>query len=123
MRLQGAVAERGREFEGLLARRHGAVGVTRHPAYLGYPRQHQSQPGPIVERPGQDLGLAQQGEAPPILSQSAQRAIDSEAELDGQPPGVAVVGQVRERLEGLVERGTASRNAARSSALAPACWQ
>ena len=67
--------------------------------------QHPSQPGPVVERPGQGLGLAQQGEAPPILSQCAQRACHSEAEIDGQHPGVAVLGQVREGLEGLVEVG------------------
>ena len=71
LHLQGAVAERGRELEGLLARRHGAVGVSRYPEYMGHPGQHPSQPGPIVERPGQGLGLAQQGEAPPMLSQCA----------------------------------------------------
>ena len=105
LHLQGAVAERGRELEGLLARRHGAVVVSRHPEYTGHPGQHPSQPGPVVERPGQGLGLAQQGEAPPMLSQWAQRASQREAELDGQPPGVAVLGQVREGLEGLLEGG------------------
>jgi hypothetical protein len=40
--LQGAVAERGREREGLLARRHGAVGVSRLPKYMGHPGQHPS---------------------------------------------------------------------------------
>ena len=105
MHLQGAVAERGRELEGLLARRHGAVVVSRDPEYMGHPGQHPSQPGPIVERPGQGLGLAQQGEAPPMLSQWAQRASQSEAEIDGQHPGVAVLGQVREGLEGLLEGG------------------
>ena len=103
--LQGAVAECGREFEGLPACCNGAVGVSRHPAYLGHPGQHPSQPDPIVERPGQGLGLAQQGEAPPMLSQRAQRASQREAEIDGQPPGVAVLGQVREGLEGLLEGG------------------
>ena len=34
--LQGAVAERGREFEGLLARRDGAVGVSRQPECRGH---------------------------------------------------------------------------------------
>ena len=105
MPLQGAIAERGRELEGLLARRHGAVVVSRDPAHLGHPGQHPSQPGPIVEPPGQGLGLAQQGEAPPILSQIAQRASQREAELDGQSPGLAVFGQVREGLEGLLEGG------------------
>ena len=112
--LQGAVAERGRQFEGLPARRHGALEVSRYPEYLGHPGQHPYQPGPIVERPGQGLGLAQQGEAPPMLSQCGQRAIQSEAELDGQHPGVAGLGPVREGLEGLLEEATASRNAARS---------
>ena len=42
---------------------------------------------------------------PPILSQLAQRDSQSEAELDGQPLGVAVLGQVREGLEGLFEGG------------------
>ena len=54
----GAVAERGREIEGLLARRHGAVEVSRQPEDMGPLGQHPSQPGPIVERPGQGLGLA-----------------------------------------------------------------
>ena len=71
----------------------------------GYLGQHPSQPGPVVERPGQGLGLAEQGEAPPILSQWLQRGCHSEADLDGQPPGVAVLGQVREGLEGLLEGG------------------
>ena len=34
-----------------------------------------------------------------------QRAIQREAELDGQHPGIAVLGQVREGLEGLLEVG------------------
>ena len=103
--LQGAVAERGREIEGLLARRNSAVGVSRLPAYLGHPGQHPSQPGPIVERPGQGLGLAQQGEAPSMLSQSAQRASQRKAEIDGPPQVSPSVGQVREGLEGLLEGG------------------
>ena len=77
--------------------------------------------GPVVSS-RQGLGLAQQGEAPPKLSQALQRACQCEAELDGQPPGVAVLGQVRKGqgpLEGshrLVVRGAVV-------ALAPACWQ
>ena len=67
--LQGAVAERGRKREGLLARCYGTVGVSRLPEYNGHTGQHPSQPGPIAERPGQGLGLAQQGKAPPSLSQ------------------------------------------------------
>jgi hypothetical protein len=66
--LQGAVAECGSEIEGLAARRHGAVEVSSLPAYISQLGQHLSQPGPIVERPGQGLGLTQQGEAPPMLS-------------------------------------------------------
>ena len=105
MHLQGALAELGRKRKGLPAHRHGAVGVSRHPEYMGHRDQHPSQPRPIVERPGQGLGLAQQGEAPPILSHSGQRTSQSEAELEGQHPGVAVLGQVREGLEGLLEGG------------------
>ena len=123
LHLQDAVAERGCKFEGLLARSHGAVGISREPAYMGHPGQHPSQLGPVVERPGQGLGLAQQGEAPPIFSQYAQRASQSEAEINGQPPGVAVLGQVREGLEGLLEGGHRLMEGARSWALAPACWQ
>jgi hypothetical protein len=89
--LQSAVAERGRELEGLPARRHGAVGVSRLPEYLGHSGKHLYQPGPVVERPGQGLGLTQQGEAPPILSQLVQREIHREAEVDGPRPGVAVL--------------------------------
>jgi hypothetical protein len=103
--LQGALTKRGREIEGLPARRNGAVVVSRRPEYTAHPGQHPSQSGLVVERPGQDLGLAQQGEAPPILSQLGQRAIHSEAEFDGQHPGVAVLGQVIESLEGLLEGG------------------
>jgi hypothetical protein len=40
-----------------------------------------------------------------MLSQWAQRAIQSKAELDGQHPGGAVLGQVRESLEGLPAGG------------------
>src|SRR5262249_9269525 len=40
-----------------------------------------------------------------MLSQYSQWALYSEAELDGQPPGVAVLWQVREGLEGLLEGG------------------
>jgi hypothetical protein len=103
--LQGAVAERGRELKGLPAHRYGAVEVSREPEYHGHPGQHSSQPGPIVERPGQGLGLTQQGEAPPMLSQCVQWFIQSEAQLEGQSPGVAVLGEVREGLEGLLEGG------------------
>jgi hypothetical protein len=72
--LQGALAKRGCEFEGLLARRDGAVGVSRDPVCLASLGQHPSQLGPIVERPGQSLGLAQQGEVPLILSQDDECA-------------------------------------------------
>src|SRR5262249_10942813 len=67
--LQGAVAERGRKREGLLARCYGTVGVSRLPKYTGPTAQHPSQPGPVVERPGPGLGLTQQGKAPLRLSQ------------------------------------------------------
>ncbi len=105
LHLQGALAERGRKLEGLPACCNGAVEVSREPEYHGHPGQHSSQPGPIVERPGQVLGLTQQGAAPPMLSQCVQRFIQSEAELEGQHPGVAVLGQVLEGLEGLLEGG------------------
>jgi hypothetical protein len=89
----------------LLAHRYGAVEVARDHEYLGHAGQHLSQPGPIVECPRQGLGLAQQGEALPMLSQLGQRVSQREAELDGQPPGVAGLVQVREGLEGLLEGG------------------
>jgi hypothetical protein len=101
--LQGTLAKRGREFEGLLARRNGAIVVSRLPEYNSHLGQHLSQPSPIVERPGQGLGFAQQCEAPLVLSQCGQRAIHSEAEVDSQYPGVAVLGQVRKGLKGLLE--------------------
>jgi hypothetical protein len=69
--LQDAVAER----ERLLARRNGAVVVSHHPEYRDHLGQHPSQPGSIIERPGQDFGLTQQSEAPPMLSHCGQRAI------------------------------------------------
>jgi hypothetical protein len=56
--LHGAVAERGREFEGLLACRDGAVVVSRHTEYPAHLGQHPSQPRSVVERPGQGFGLA-----------------------------------------------------------------
>ena len=86
--------------------------------------QHPSQAGPIVKRPSESLGLAEQGEAPLMLSQLGQRISQSEAEIDGEDPRVAEFGQVREGLEGLLRRrATASRNAAWSKAFAQACWQ
>src|SRR5262247_3233347 len=103
LHLQGAVAERGREIEGLLTCCNGTVGVSCYPAYMGYTGQYASQPGSIVKRPSQGLGLVQQGEVPPILSQCVQRASQTKAELDGQRPGVAVVVEVREGLESLLE--------------------
>jgi hypothetical protein len=105
LRLQGALAERGREHEGLLARHHGAVVVSRYPEYTGYRGQHPSQPGPVVKCPGQGRGLAQQGAISPIFSLCLQRACQCEADLDGQYPGVTVLGQVREGLQGLLEGG------------------
>jgi hypothetical protein len=66
--LQGALAERGRELEGLLACGNGAVRVSREPEDIGHRGQHSSEPGAIVERPSQGLSLAQQGAAPSILS-------------------------------------------------------
>jgi len=103
--LQAALAERGRELAGLPARHNGALEVSRQPEYMAHPGQHLSQPGLIVKRSRQGLGLTQQDEAPPVLSQWRQRAIQSEAEIDGQSPDVAVLGQVREGLEGLLEGG------------------
>ena len=91
------------EFEGLPAHRNGVVEVSCYPEYISPPGQHPSQPGSVVERPGQSLSLAQQGKAPPILSQCAQRVSQSEAEFDGQHPGAAGFMQVFECLEGLLE--------------------
>src|SRR5262245_22946631 len=105
LRLQGAIAELDREREDLLASRNSAVVVSRDPEDIGHPDQYPSQPSPIVERPSQGLGLAQQGEVPPKLSQCDQRAIQSEAEIEGQSPGITVLGQVREGLEGLLAVG------------------
>src|SRR5262249_24139973 len=101
--LQGASAERGCKLEGLLARRNGAVEVSRYPEYNGHLGQHKSQLGPVVEYPGQALGLAQQGEAPPILSQLEQGACQREVEIEGQPLGVTALGQLPEGLEGLLK--------------------
>src|SRR4029453_18119569 len=55
--LQGAVAERLREFEGLSARYNGPVIVARQPEYSAHRRQHVSQPRSVVERSGQGLGF------------------------------------------------------------------
>src|SRR5262245_34120962 len=101
LRLQGALAEFGRELERLPAHLNGAGEVSRLSEYQGPLGQYPSQPDPVVECPGQGLGLAQQGEAPPMLYQWIQRAFQSEAEIDGQHPGVTVLGQVREGLKGL----------------------
>ena len=124
LHLQGAVAERGRELEGLLARRHGAVVVSRHPEYLGHLGQHPSQPGPVVERPGQGLGLAQQGEAPPILSQCESAGAPNARRSSMASTLVSPSsGRCARAWRACSKEATASRNAARSSALAPACWQ
>jgi hypothetical protein len=82
---------------------HPSTPALSSPQYPGHPGQHLSQPSPIVERPGQSLGLAQQGEVPPKLSQLGERASQREAELDGQYSGVVVLGQVPEGLEGLLQ--------------------
>ena len=112
--LHGALAEFGRQLDGLPACRNGAVEVPREPEDSGHLGQHPSQSNPVVKRSSQGLGLAQQGEVPPILSQSEQRASQREAELDGQHPGIAVLGQVRQAWRACSKAATASRNAARS---------
>src|SRR5260370_1194922 len=61
------------------------------------------QPDPVAEPPGQGLGLTHQGETPPILSQGGQRLSQREAEVEGQHPGVAGLGQVRKGLERVLE--------------------
>ena len=109
--LQGAVAERGGEFERLPARRHGAVAIARDPAYVGYLDEHPYQPGPIVERPGQRRSLVQQGQASRIFAHSVQRVSQREADLEGQPPGVAGVGNCQ-AWRAWSKKATASRNAA-----------
>ena len=72
---------------------------------------------------GQGFSLVQQGEAPPIFAQWTSVPSHSEAEIDGQPPGVAVLGQVRQGLEGLLEGGHRLVERGAVVALAPACWQ
>src|SRR5262249_19584459 len=103
--LQGMLAEGGRELEGLLSYGNGAIRVSREPEDIGHRVQHPYEPGPVVERPGEVRGLAQQDETAPILSQVEERAIQSEAELDGQHLGVATLGEVREGLKGLLTIG------------------
>src|SRR5262245_60331766 len=100
--LQGALAQVSREREGLLARRYRAVVVSRDPQSTGHRGQRPSQPSPIVECPGQGLGLAQQGQAPPMLCEGVQRTGHSEAEINGSHPRVTVLREVREGLEGLL---------------------
>ena len=98
--------------------------VSRLPEYIGHPGQHPSQPGPIVERPGQGLGLAQQGEAPPMLSQCGQRG-PSKARRSSMASTLVSPssGRCARAWRACSKEATASRNAARSWALAPACWQ
>src|SRR5262249_57165197 len=86
-------------------RRQGAVEVSRDVAYKGHRGQRPCQPGPVVECPGEDRGLTREGEAPPMLAQLGQWVAQREAELDGPHLGIAMVRQVRECLEGLLERG------------------
>jgi hypothetical protein len=105
LRLHSAIAELGRQIEGLPACRNGTVEISREPEYSGHLGEYPSQSNPIVKLSSQGLGLAQQGEVPPIFSQSEQRASQCEADLDGQHPGIAVLGQVRQGLEGLLEGG------------------
>jgi len=81
--LQGPIAVRDREIEGLPARRHRAVGVSCETARQGYTGEHPSQPSPIVKCPGQGLGLTQQGEAPPMLAQLCQGVSQREVDVDG----------------------------------------
>jgi hypothetical protein len=57
--LHGALAEFGRQIEGLPARRNGAIKIARDPEDSGHLGQHPSQSSPIVKRSRQGLGLAQ----------------------------------------------------------------
>jgi hypothetical protein len=52
------MALRGRQLEGLLARRQGAGVVSQQPADKHKPGQDPSQPSLIVERESQNLGRA-----------------------------------------------------------------
>ena len=72
--MQGRIPEHGRQLQGLLAGRHGALKVPDDHAHRHHPGQHPSQPGSIVELSGPRLGLAQQGETPRMLSHHAQHA-------------------------------------------------
>ena len=105
MPLQGAVAELDREREGLLARRHGAVGVSRHRSTWAI------RASTCPSRARSSSALASASASPnrarcrPYSPSAASGRSQSEAELEGQHPGVAVLGQVREGLEGLLEGG------------------
>ena len=112
--LQGAVAELGCELESLMACHNGAVVVSRNPKY--WPIRVNT----WTNRTRSSSALARVSASPnraryrPCSPSPAQRASQREAELDGQHPGIAVLGKVREGLEGLLEAATASRDAARS---------
>jgi hypothetical protein len=56
------------EGHGLPARGDGTVEIPLHPVHRGQHGQHLYQLSPIAELPGQGLGLAQHGEAPPMFS-------------------------------------------------------
>jgi hypothetical protein len=101
----------------------GTVEVPLHPAHRGQHGQHLAQLGPIVEVPGQGLGLAQHGAAPPLLSHREQHVSEVAAELNGQAPGVGGAGRWASTSIARSKAVTASGNAARSAALSPACRQ
>ena len=105
LHLQGAVAELGRELEGLLARRHGAVVVSRRPEYMAI--RASTRPSRARSSSARARASASPNRARhrPCSPSGVSATSQSEAELDGQHPGVAVLGQVREGLEGLLEGG------------------
>ena len=57
----------------------------------------------IVERRGNGVGLAQEGEDPPKLAERREREAHVEPQIDGLLAGVATIGEVPEGFERLLE--------------------
>ena len=71
-------------------------------------------------RPGQGLGLAEEGEPPPILAQRMRGALPGEAEIDSQLH-VSRLWEMHEGLQGLIEYSYRLAERRAVAALAPAC--
>jgi hypothetical protein len=109
--------------QSLTAHGDGPVGVPLHPAHRGQRGQHLAQLGPIVELPGQDLGLAQEGAAPAMLAHRERHSARSQRSSMAKRLVSWVVGRWASASIARSKAVTASGNPAWLAAWSPACRQ